>query len=125
MAIEYLLSIGQDRVVKDVPLSEAYRAMIEDKNQCQDQDQGQGQDQGQDQIFSPAAVPNQAGRQVFIGRALRPAGAPGVRPVVFGPGPRRASAPVTAGIFMPAVARDQDRPIKRRKNFKKLRIIFL
>ncbi|MDR1296459.1 MAG: hypothetical protein LBO05_03625 [Deltaproteobacteria bacterium] len=46
---EYLLSIGQDRVVKDGPLSEAYRAMIEDKNQCQDQDQGQGQGGGQEQ----------------------------------------------------------------------------
>ncbi|MDR1296021.1 MAG: transposase, partial [Deltaproteobacteria bacterium] len=35
---EYLPSIGQDRVAKDGPLSQAFRAMIEDKNQCQDQD---------------------------------------------------------------------------------------
>jgi hypothetical protein len=48
---EYLLRIDEDRVVKDGPLSKAFRAMIEDKNQCQDQDgdQDQGQGQGEDQ----------------------------------------------------------------------------
>ncbi|MDR1050564.1 MAG: hypothetical protein LBP95_05680 [Deltaproteobacteria bacterium] len=46
---EYLLNIGQDRVVKDGPLSEAFKAMIIDKNQCQDQGQGQGQGGGQEQ----------------------------------------------------------------------------
>jgi hypothetical protein len=48
---EYLPSIGEDRFVKDGRLSQVYRAMIEDKNQCQNQgqDQDQNQNQGQDQ----------------------------------------------------------------------------